>query len=211
MKTCCRCKIEKPPSEFNKNKRNADGLRAGCRECQSLEYQANREKVIARSAAWAAQNKEKRVQHKSKWRANNPDYGKAHYRENKGEYAIHARRWQQENKEKVAARNLKWKEANPEKVSSQRQNRRAAARLADGSHTHEDIASIFSNQSGRCAYCQCALKRAGKGKMHIDHIMPLALGGSNWPSNLQLLCPACNLSKGAKHPIDFAQSMGKLL
>jgi 5-methylcytosine-specific restriction endonuclease McrA len=30
--------------------------------------------------------------------------------------------------------------------------------------------------------------------------MPLKLGGSNWPENLQLLCRTCNLRKNAKHP-----------
>ena len=41
---------------------------------------------------------------------------------------------------------------------------------------------------------------AGKGKYHVDHRMPLSLGGSNYPDNLQLLCPTCNLSKSATHP-----------
>jgi hypothetical protein len=31
--------------------------------------------------------------------------------------------------------------------------------------------------------------------LHIDHIRPVSLGGSNDPSNLQLLCARCNLSK----------------
>lgn len=32
---------------------------------------------------------------------------------------------------------------------------------------------------------------------HIDHIFPLALGGSNDLVNLQLLCETCNLKKSA--------------
>lgn len=36
-------------------------------------------------------------------------------------------------------------------------------------------------------------------------------GGANDKSNIQLLCPHCNLSKGAKHPVDFMQERGMLL
>jgi 5-methylcytosine-specific restriction endonuclease McrA len=46
---------------------------------------------------------------------------------------------------------------------------------------------------------------------HKDHVVPLALGGEHAPNNIQLLCPACNLSKGARHPVDFMQSKGMLL
>jgi 5-methylcytosine-specific restriction protein A len=35
-------------------------------------------------------------------------------------------------------------------------------------------------------------------KLHIDHIVPLAKGGSSDPSNLQVLCQRCNLEKGAR-------------
>jgi 5-methylcytosine-specific restriction endonuclease McrA len=41
--------------------------------------------------------------------------------------------------------------------------------------------------------------------------MPLARGGTNHRRNIQILCPSCNLRKGWKHPIDFAQEMGRLL
>lgn len=46
---------------------------------------------------------------------------------------------------------------------------------------------------------------------HVDHVMPLALGGDNTRSNIQILCAPCNLSKNAAHPVDYARSLGKLL
>ena len=39
---------------------------------------------------------------------------------------------------------------------------------------------------------------------HPDHVMPLALGGSNDAANIVASCPSCNMSKGAKHPIEWA-------
>jgi hypothetical protein len=41
--------------------------------------------------------------------------------------------------------------------------------------------------------------------MHIDHVIPLAEGGTNALSNLQLLCAKCNLAKGKK-PGHFEES-----
>ena len=38
---------------------------------------------------------------------------------------------------------------------------------------------------------------------HVDHITSLARGGENKDENIQLLCPKCNLSKGAKGPLEF--------
>lgn len=48
-------------------------------------------------------------------------------------------------------------------------------------------------------------------RMTVDHITALANGGRHVISNIQFLCMRCNSSKGAKDPIVFAQSMGRLL
>ena len=47
--------------------------------------------------------------------------------------------------------------------------------------------------------CQICGKRMPDGVgLHIDHIVPISKGGKTVPSNLQVLCSKCNLSKGAK-------------
>lgn len=40
MKTCCRCKLEKPLSDFYRDARNADGARSECRACSAAGKKA---------------------------------------------------------------------------------------------------------------------------------------------------------------------------
>ena len=81
-------------------------------------------------------------------------------------------------------------------------------RIADSGSLSKNVAEIKGKfQRGRCACCGVKLN----GAHHIDHIIPIALGGTNTDDNIQLLCPSCNLRKSAKHPVDYMQSLGYLL
>lgn len=84
--------------------------------------------------------------------------------------------------------------------------RKAAERGCNGRMSKGLKDRLHVLQKGRCAYCQEALTES-----HLDHIMPLALGGSGHDANYQLLCPSCNIRKGAKHPTQYAQEIGLLL
>lgn len=55
---------------------------------------------------------------------------------------------------------------------------------------------------GRCVACG-----VGRDDLIMDHVIPLAWGGSNALTNLQPLCPPCNLRKGAKQ-IDYRGRYG---
>lgn len=86
-------------------------------------------------------------------------------------------------------------------------NRRARLLGNGGKHTACDIAFLLKTQKGKCVYCRRDISK----KYEVDHVLALAVGGSSDRTNLQLLCRSCNASKGAKHPIAFAQSIGLLL
>ncbi|WP_408633369.1 HNH endonuclease [Mycolicibacterium arenosum] len=53
---------------------------------------------------------------------------------------------------------------------------------------------LEDRQNSRCALCGALLTTLTNP--HVDHVVPIALGGSDTMSNLQLLCQACNLGKG---------------
>ena len=117
------------------------------------------------------------------------------------------RAWYAANKALVVQRVQEWNAANPEATRSRGRNYRARFKGAEGSHTGDDIKALFVNQRGRCVYCGVKL---GKG-YHVDHITPLAKGGSNWPSNLQLTCNKCNNQKRATDPVEYARRIGLLI
>lgn len=57
--------------------------------------------------------------------------------------------------------------------------------------------AIYFRDQGECRACKVVVDRSvsPKHKEHYDHIVPLSRYGSNDITNLQLLCPKCNLSK----------------
>lgn len=113
------------------------------------------------------------------------------------------------NKDRLNAKTADWAKANPAKRRAKERAREGRERGAEGTHTWADIEAIRKRQKGRCAHPGC--KALLKDGFHVDHVKPIALGGSNWPSNLQLLCPPHNQAKGARDPIDWAQQNGLLL
>ena len=60
--------------------------------------------------------------------------------------------------------------------------------------------AVFFREHGRCAHCRTDLSRLidALPARDFDHIIPLAAGGLNDVTNLQLLCTSCNRSKGKK-------------
>lgn len=63
--------------------------------------------------------------------------------------------------------------------------------------------AVFHRDKGHCVLCRTDLTKlvSQKSKIHFDHIVPLASGGLNCVTNLQLTCANCNLGKGARSSI----------
>jgi len=61
--------------------------------------------------------------------------------------------------------------------------------------------AVFHRDKGRCVFCKTDLTKlfSQLDAINYDHIIPLAAGGANCVTNLQLSCSTCNGSKGARH------------
>lgn len=104
----------------------------------------------------------------------------------------------------LAARVRDYRARNPHKVREFQMNRngKKIGRLPKGT-----VKNIGNLQKWKCAICNCSISE----KYHVDHIYPLAKGGSHDALNIQLLCQSCNVRKSAKDPIKYMQERGFLL
>lgn len=93
------------------------------------------------------------------------------------------------------------------KVRTGAHTRRAQEAGTRGAFGQRHIDGRWLRQGGRCHYCRERLSLSGPDKFQVDHFIPLSRGGSNWPSNIVLACPGCNLAKGSKLPSEFRPAM----
>lgn len=148
-----------------------------------------------RHTKYARENKDKIRIKNAKWRLDHPNYTQA------------SASWRLEHKERVAELIREWGKRHKDRLHAYKQNRRARKKANGGRLSSDIVKKLLILQRGKCACCGAPL---GKN-FHLDHIVPLALGGSNTDNNMQLLKQKCNLRKDAKNPIDFMQGKGFLL
>lgn len=177
--------------------RHADGR---CRPCKrAYLYQ------------WRKSNPEKFRAIQNVWDAKNEDKLKAAaaalYVKHRDTKISQAKAYYEKNKAKLAPKKAAWQVANADLVRISWQNRRAQKKASGGKLSKDLAEKLFSLQKGKCVCCGLPLKDG----YHLDHIIPLALGGSNTDDNMQLLRQRCNNQKHAKHPVDFMQERGFLL
>lgn len=227
-KFCPRCHRTLAIDQFGRAKDRVDGLKTWCKNCRrdegAADFQKHKTKRQKKHLEWKSRNPGAMNKYARRWRKRHPEKAKAvwaiangkrdrarhreivmrDYYADPQKHLDRARNWRQNNKAKVAAALKAYREENRELIAALKRNYKARKRNAEGQHTANDILRLYDEQSGRCRYCNNDLGKS----YHVDHWMPLQLGGTNWPDNLQLLCGTCNLRKKDKEPTSFEAAIG---
>lgn len=155
-------------------------------------YVDNREAYLERNHRRYAVNRDQILAHQK-------EYAGAH----RAERRVTARRYRETHREHIRAQQTRWRINNRATDQATKRRYKARQRGAVGSHTGADIAEIYRSQRGLCWWCG---KPVGED-YHVDHRIPLARGGTNYPNNLCISCPRCNQSKKDRLPHEWSDRL----
>lgn len=212
-KVCVRCGKEKAAEEFGVH--SPGFRRADCKVCRrgsGVKYHAdNKDRINAKKAQARAENVEHHRERNKVWYYANHEQAKAKRAEWRAANLDRLREataaWRARHPDRQKAAEEAWRAANPWSSRSSVANRRMRMKGSSQRLSKDIAGKLLKLQRGKCACCSEPLG----ANYHLDHIMPLALGGENIDSNMQLLRSTCNLKKGAKHPVEYMQRKGFLL
>lgn len=220
IKTCSRCKEQKPVDKFNRKSAASDGHTPHCKECESKRkrekyaaqpeeqrqrqrkesYQKNREQVKARSRQTYQENRDKIRAKMREYRLKNPDKIKArrakYLAENRDAINQKKIEYVKANPERVKARKAIYQRTHPDICNASRHRYRTRKSKAGGEYTPQQWQELCEYYGQICLCCR------KKRKLTADHVIPVSRGGTSDIANIQPLCKPCNSKKGNKI-IDF--------
>lgn len=233
QRTCTKCKQSFPATRefFFACKAGKYGLASWCKTC-------HREVNKNNTHVWYENNKEHVSEYGKQYRADNAEeiavYNKGYYWDNvererqriRTKYKIrlpliliynkkycldhvdHIREQRSKRRRERLMNDLNYHIRVRASSKKGKAKRRALMANAEGTHTQADLLQMYEDQGGHCAYCGIGIFWDIPKDIHVEHILPLSRGGSNWPDNLCLTCADCNLSKNDKTPEEWALVRG---
>lgn len=214
-RTCKKCSVSKPANIDNfrathSKDKSKTYLRNTCRDCEvshAEEYRAERRDLLAQKAKdyrqadiskakeisnrYNGKNKEKRSQWFAAWSLENPDKIQQYRQEAKARYNQSP---PVKTEEQLAERRdylKKWRLVNRTKDREYTAMRRAR-RL--GAVTEPISRSVIIERDARTCYL-CGKNDLEDANIAIDHVVPLARGGSHTYENQRVTCRSCNSHK----------------
>jgi 5-methylcytosine-specific restriction endonuclease McrA len=164
MKLCRKCGETKPLDDFHRHSQRADGKQSHCKACAKVRMA---DPVLRQRQRDAAK--------------------RSYYKRHEKELARHkARYWS--NPEFHRARVLAWQKNNPEIHADIESRRRARIRNAPRIEKIDRFA-VYERECGRCHVCN---RKCSRKTFEIDHLTPIAMGGTHTYDNVRIAHRSCN-------------------
>lgn len=211
QKFCHNCKEWKSFDQFSKHSRTADGLQPQCKVCNRAYVQANKERVYARNQAYREGRPVEIAAVNKRWYDENRELilakKRLYYLLNTDEVKQQRKEFYERHRNKLLSCRAEWRNTNRDTIAHWNRLSKARRKGAEGTHTKAEARTLLEQQEYCCANCEANLLLV---EPHLDHFVPLILGGTNWISNLQWLCATCNLTKNGKDPYVWLSQQKKL-
>jgi 5-methylcytosine-specific restriction endonuclease McrA len=221
MKFCSTCKNKKDLSLFCANKNSKDKKSSQCKLC-AKEYRENNKKIYPSKSKESKKiyynknknniNELRRNNHKNKLfsmsKKDLEDKKKKNHEKylfNKEKVRLSQSESYFKNKEYHSNRNKIYRQNNKERISLR--NRARRLKLSKSKITQKEINDLIIEHNSCCYYCSTQVKSGIN--LHLDHKVPLSLGGENKIENLVPSCKTCNLRKGTKTDVEFKEFLKK--
>ena len=163
------------------------------------------ERARAKRLRWYYRNREKQKEQRKPYDAENYKNNKSKFKEKNTAYYF-------ENKDQIDNRNMKYRSDNPDKIKEidkkwrSTENGKISRRLSNLKRRlkteHTDITRSWvlnlKMSADFCPLCKTEMVDDGQvypnGK-HLDHIIPVNIGGKHIKSNVRYVCYKCNISR----------------
>jgi 5-methylcytosine-specific restriction endonuclease McrA len=205
MAVCSKCQVEKGADEFYARNR-------ACKVCirarRKARYYADPEKARAATRKYRQENLEKvKASSEARYRRDHPEVRRVRGRvQTRDELNAkkRAKRRTPEERAKIRAYKASVREREVRQarlryhrdIEASREKGREAQRRRNADRDREAIDFIQIVLNDPCAFCDSPAE-------HVDHIEPIAKGGSNRWENLAGLCASCNRHKSDRSLLTF--------
>ena len=174
-KTCTKCFVEKPLTEFYKAKGYKGGHQTSCKSCNKeynrLKYLKNKPQISERNKAWVENNRDRKR-----------EINLRSSRKNSAERYARLKSWREINQDKVRCHNAKY-----------RSSKQSATPMWLTEEQLQQISDVYLLAR------ECEILTGDK--YHVDHVVPLngeSVCGLHVPWNLQVLPSDVNIRKSNK-------------
>lgn len=168
---------------------NADHLRESKRKYYEENREAILEKGAIRNREWREKNRQRASERVRQWRKKNPERALAL-----------SKQWYENNKERRKETCRRWRAANPDKVGKAKAAR-AQAEL-EGNATRKLIDAKWEASDKTCCLCGTriddTLDSPHPMSRTLEHLTPIARGGTHNLDNIDFAHRSCNTNKGVK-------------